>query len=148
MESLDQRIKRVTEEEINIEPYNLTWPSMFTQEKEYLLSRTKIVFVNASLSKIDKLASNAKRRLVRAGFPKGNIFTEDSKSKVDKTYAYYRRPEHKQLLGDILFELYKVRSSPYIDITLAEEAKNTAPQQNLWVANEGLRQMMGLASTG
>jgi len=38
MESLNQRIKRVTEEEIHIESYNSSWPSKFKEEKEHLLS--------------------------------------------------------------------------------------------------------------
>lgn len=38
METLEQRIKRVTEEEINIVPYQLSWPSMFEKEKAHLLS--------------------------------------------------------------------------------------------------------------
>lgn len=38
MESLKQRIKRVTEEHVSIEPYNPGWPLMFREEKEHLLS--------------------------------------------------------------------------------------------------------------
>ena len=38
MESLDDKIKRVTQEEFNIVPYNFNWPKMFEEEKYYLLS--------------------------------------------------------------------------------------------------------------
>ena len=36
MESLEERIRRVTQEEINIVPYNPVWPSIFEAEKTYL----------------------------------------------------------------------------------------------------------------
>ena len=38
METLEQKIKRVTKEEIIIEPYNPVWPQLFQDEKEYLIS--------------------------------------------------------------------------------------------------------------
>jgi len=38
MESLKQKIKRVTEEQISIQSYNPAWPRMFREEKENLLS--------------------------------------------------------------------------------------------------------------
>lgn len=38
METLEQKIRRVTEEEISIEQYNPMWPQLFQDEKEHLLS--------------------------------------------------------------------------------------------------------------
>jgi L-amino acid N-acyltransferase YncA/GrpB-like predicted nucleotidyltransferase (UPF0157 family) len=37
MESLEERVKRVVQEEIVIVPYNPTWPDMFEEEKKHLL---------------------------------------------------------------------------------------------------------------
>ena len=36
MESLEEQIKRVTQEEVVIEPYNPDWPQMFEEEKKHL----------------------------------------------------------------------------------------------------------------
>ena len=55
MESLDQQIKRVTEEEIQIEPYNLAWPSMFKKEKEHLL----FFLPNQLINRIEHFGSTA-----------------------------------------------------------------------------------------
>ncbi len=38
METLDERIKRVVQEDIAIVPYNPAWPRMFEQEKNHLLN--------------------------------------------------------------------------------------------------------------
>jgi GrpB-like predicted nucleotidyltransferase (UPF0157 family) len=38
MESLKQKIARVTKEQISIAQYNPAWPKLFIEEKEYLLS--------------------------------------------------------------------------------------------------------------
>lgn len=38
METIEQRLKRVIEEEIAIVPYNPAWPLMFEEEKKHLLS--------------------------------------------------------------------------------------------------------------
>lgn len=38
METLDQRIQRVTREHVAIVPYNSQWPKLFRQEKRHLLS--------------------------------------------------------------------------------------------------------------
>ena len=38
MESLEERIKRVVQEDVTISQYNPDWPQMFEQEKEHLLS--------------------------------------------------------------------------------------------------------------
>jgi GrpB-like predicted nucleotidyltransferase (UPF0157 family) len=38
METLEQRIARVVQEEIVLAPYNAAWPEWFRQEKEHLLS--------------------------------------------------------------------------------------------------------------
>ena len=37
METLEQRIKRVLQEEVSITPYNPAWPRMFEEEKRHLL---------------------------------------------------------------------------------------------------------------
>jgi GrpB-like predicted nucleotidyltransferase (UPF0157 family) len=38
METFEQRIQRVVREEVTIVPYDPTWPELFRQEKEHLLS--------------------------------------------------------------------------------------------------------------
>jgi len=38
METLEQRIKRVTQEDVAIVPYNPDWPRLFDEEKRHLLS--------------------------------------------------------------------------------------------------------------
>src|SRR5262245_64690720 len=38
METLEQRIRRVTQEDIAITPYDPRWPELFRQEKEHLLN--------------------------------------------------------------------------------------------------------------
>jgi GrpB-like predicted nucleotidyltransferase (UPF0157 family) len=38
MESIEDRIKRVVQEEVVIVPYNPDWPRMFEEEKEYLFA--------------------------------------------------------------------------------------------------------------
>ncbi len=38
METLEEKIRRVTREKVVIEPYNSIWPLMFKEEKEYLLA--------------------------------------------------------------------------------------------------------------
>ncbi len=38
MESLEEKIKRVTQEDVSIVPYNPDWPRMFEQEKQHLRS--------------------------------------------------------------------------------------------------------------
>ncbi|MGD9126981.1 MAG: GrpB family protein [Planctomycetia bacterium] len=39
MESLEEKIKRVTAEQVDLEPYNPDWPKWFEEEKAVLLSR-------------------------------------------------------------------------------------------------------------
>jgi GrpB-like predicted nucleotidyltransferase (UPF0157 family) len=38
METLEQRIRRVTQEDVAIVPYDARWPELFRREKEHLLS--------------------------------------------------------------------------------------------------------------
>ena len=38
MESLEEKIRRVTQEDVSIVPYNPDWPRMFEQEKQHLLN--------------------------------------------------------------------------------------------------------------
>lgn len=38
METLEQRIQRVVQEEVAIVPYDLSWPELFRQEKQHLLA--------------------------------------------------------------------------------------------------------------
>ncbi|MGH9940015.1 MAG: GrpB family protein [Blastocatellia bacterium] len=38
METLEQRIRRVTQEDVSITPYDPRWPELFRQEKEHLLN--------------------------------------------------------------------------------------------------------------
>jgi GrpB-like predicted nucleotidyltransferase (UPF0157 family) len=38
METLEQRIRRVSQEDVSIEPYDPRWPESFRREKEHLLS--------------------------------------------------------------------------------------------------------------
>jgi len=38
MESLEEKISRVTQEDVSIVPYNPDWPRMFEQEKQHLLN--------------------------------------------------------------------------------------------------------------
>lgn len=55
MESLKQRIKRVTEEQVSVEPYNPAWPRMFREEKENLLS----CLPNELINRIEHFGSTA-----------------------------------------------------------------------------------------
>lgn len=55
METLEQKIKRVTEEEISIEPYNPMWPQLFQDEKEHLLSSLP----NKLIKRIEHFGSTA-----------------------------------------------------------------------------------------
>jgi len=55
MESLKQKIKRVTEEQISIQSYNPAWPRMFREEKENLLS----CLPNELISRIEHFGSTA-----------------------------------------------------------------------------------------
>src|SRR5215475_6782474 len=41
METLEQRIQRVAQEDVAITPYDPRWPELFRQEKGHLLSRRK-----------------------------------------------------------------------------------------------------------
>jgi GrpB-like predicted nucleotidyltransferase (UPF0157 family) len=38
METLEQRIRRVLQDEVAIAPYDLRWPRLFAEEKDHLLS--------------------------------------------------------------------------------------------------------------
>lgn len=38
IESLEERIRRVTSEEVSVEPYNPQWPLLFQQERQHLLA--------------------------------------------------------------------------------------------------------------
>jgi len=42
METLEQRIQRVAQEDVAITPYDPRWPELFRQEKGHLLSRKQI----------------------------------------------------------------------------------------------------------
>ncbi|NOY59518.1 MAG: GrpB family protein [Calditrichaeota bacterium] len=55
MESLKQKIKRVTDEQISIEPYNSAWPRMFREEKEHLLT----CLPNELVNRIEHFGSTA-----------------------------------------------------------------------------------------
>ncbi len=55
MESLKQKIKRVTEEQVSFEPYNPAWPLMFREEKEHLLS----CIPNRLIKRIEHFGSTA-----------------------------------------------------------------------------------------
>lgn len=55
MESLRQKIKRVTEEQVSIEPYNPAWPLKFREEKAHLLS----CLPNELIKRIEHFGSTA-----------------------------------------------------------------------------------------
>lgn len=55
METLEQKIKRVTEEQLSIEPYNSTWSLMFREEKKHLLS----CLPNELINRIEHFGSTA-----------------------------------------------------------------------------------------
>ncbi len=55
IESMKQKIKRVTEEQISIDPYNPAWPRMFREEKEHLLS----CLPNELINRIEHFGSTA-----------------------------------------------------------------------------------------
>jgi len=55
MESLKQKIKGVTKEQVSIGPYNPMWPSKFREEKEHLLTD----FPNKLISRIEDFGSTA-----------------------------------------------------------------------------------------
>jgi GrpB-like predicted nucleotidyltransferase (UPF0157 family) len=38
METLEQRIRRIVQEEVALVPYDPRWPELFRQEKDHLLS--------------------------------------------------------------------------------------------------------------
>jgi GrpB-like predicted nucleotidyltransferase (UPF0157 family) len=38
MESLEEKIQRITREDVEVEPYNPRWPELFSKEKDHLLS--------------------------------------------------------------------------------------------------------------
>ena len=55
METLEQRIRRVTREEISITPYDPQWPELFRQEKEHLLN----CLPNGLIRRIEHFGSTA-----------------------------------------------------------------------------------------
>jgi GrpB-like predicted nucleotidyltransferase (UPF0157 family) len=59
MESLEERIKRVVQEDVTIGQYNSAWPRMFEQEKEHLLS----CLPNELIKRIEHFGSTAVPKL-------------------------------------------------------------------------------------
>jgi GrpB-like predicted nucleotidyltransferase (UPF0157 family) len=55
METIEERIRRVTQEEIKVVPYNPEWPRMFVLEKNHLLS----CLPNTILKRIEHFGSTA-----------------------------------------------------------------------------------------
>jgi len=55
METLEEKIRRVTKEKVAIEPYNPMWPLMFKDEKEHLLSNLP----NGLIKRIEHFGSTA-----------------------------------------------------------------------------------------
>jgi len=55
METLDGKIKRVTNEEISVVPYSASWPAMFQKEKEHLRS----CLPSAVIGRIEHFGSTA-----------------------------------------------------------------------------------------
>ncbi len=55
METLEERIKRVVQEDVTISQYNPDWPQMFEQEKEHLLS----CLPNELIKRIEHFGSTA-----------------------------------------------------------------------------------------
>jgi GrpB-like predicted nucleotidyltransferase (UPF0157 family) len=55
METLEDKIRRVTKEKVAIEPYNPMWPLMFKDEKEHLLSNLP----NGLIKRIEHFGSTA-----------------------------------------------------------------------------------------
>lgn len=55
METLEEKIRRVTKEKIAIEPYNFMWTLMFKDEKEHLLSNLP----NGLIKRIEHFGSTA-----------------------------------------------------------------------------------------
>jgi L-amino acid N-acyltransferase YncA/GrpB-like predicted nucleotidyltransferase (UPF0157 family) len=55
MESLEERMKRVIQEEVVIVPYNIAWPRMFEEEKKHLFS----CLPNEIIKRIEHIGSTA-----------------------------------------------------------------------------------------
>lgn len=55
MESLEEKIRRVTQEDVSIVPYNRDWPRMFEQEKQHLLD----CLPHALIGRIEHFGSTA-----------------------------------------------------------------------------------------
>jgi len=55
METLEERIRRVLLDEVEISPYNLDWPQMFVKEKDHLLS----CLPNKLINRIEHFGSTA-----------------------------------------------------------------------------------------
>ncbi len=55
METLNQKLQRVMNEEITIEPYNSLWPQLFETEKEHLSN----LFPNSLIKRIEHIGSTS-----------------------------------------------------------------------------------------
>ena len=98
METLEQRVRRVTREEIAIVPYDPDWPELFRQEKEHLLD----CLPSGLISRIEHFGSTAVPRL--AAKPIVDMLVEVTDLEATKAriapvldaqdYDYFWRPTH------------------------------------------------------
>jgi len=96
METLEQRIRRVTREDVSITPYDPRWPDLFRQEKEHLLN----CLPNELIKRIEHFGSTAVPGL--AAKPIVDILVEVTDLEATRTriapvlesqgYEYFWRP--------------------------------------------------------
>src|SRR5262249_37937232 len=96
METLEQRIRRVTQEDVSITPYDPWWPELFRQEKEHLLD----CLPNELIGRIEHFGSTAVPGL--AAKPIVDILVEVADLQATRTriapvlesqgYDYFWRP--------------------------------------------------------
>jgi GrpB-like predicted nucleotidyltransferase (UPF0157 family) len=98
METLEERIKRLSQEYVNIVPYNPAWPRMFEEEKSHLLN----CLPRQLIKRIEHFGSTAVPNL--AAKPVIDILAEvaslaETKSRIvpileAQGYDYFWRPTH------------------------------------------------------
>jgi len=96
METLEQRIRRVTQEDVSVMPYDPRWPELFRQEKEHLLN----CLPNELIRRIEHFGSTAVPGL--AAKPIVDILVEVTDLEATRTriapalesqgYDYFWRP--------------------------------------------------------
>jgi GrpB-like predicted nucleotidyltransferase (UPF0157 family) len=69
METLEQRIQRVAQEDVAITPYDPRWPELFRQEKGHLLN----CLPNELIRRIEHFGSSRFAGLSREERPEGSL---------------------------------------------------------------------------